>query len=276
MTFSGTYFISVQIAWQRDGGPQLPSQRGHTHTVANSCLRRILRIWWRETIRNERLWNVYVRCWWNRRSDKAAENGLVTLCQANRQQCTTCLNLEASGEKEKINTWRRDLEADVKETVYNWRPISSGPDCLAESCWRPMSQEGQRRPRLIDLALKFLTGHSHTHCTLSSWQLASSAAVPVSYRDAKLPQTSLAQSMTFSILDILSKSDEMECNHLHFWVELRYLKAKVDTHTQNIDELHFLTYRVFIQSDQECFTAEWNDVGHTCVHLLADESINRL
>ena len=47
--------------------------------------------------------------------------------QTNRQHYTTTLNLESRGGGRKEdggrprNTWRRDLEADVKETGYTWR-----------------------------------------------------------------------------------------------------------------------------------------------------------
>ena len=47
--------------------------------------------------------------------------------QASRQNYTTSLNVEPREETRREgnreNTWRRDLEADVKETAYNWRQL---------------------------------------------------------------------------------------------------------------------------------------------------------
>ena len=37
------------------------------------------------------------------------------------------------------------METDVKVTGYNWRQLEryvSGPECLAESCWRPTTRRG--------------------------------------------------------------------------------------------------------------------------------------
>ena len=46
------------------------------------------------------------------------------------------------------NAWRSYLEADVKERqrsgiqLKTIGEVDSGPECLAESCWHPMPQEG--------------------------------------------------------------------------------------------------------------------------------------
>ena len=57
--------------------------------------------------------------------------------QASRQHYMTNLNLESRGENRRgrpRNTWRCDLEADVKETGYTWRQLER----LAQdqSTWR--------------------------------------------------------------------------------------------------------------------------------------------
>ena len=94
----------------------------------------------------------------NRRSDKDAGDGLVALYASQSTALHyTSYSLDPSGrEGKEDNREIRSaaiLEADVKEMEYSWRQLDHGDvgwgsECLAESCWWLMPQEGRRR--LVD------------------------------------------------------------------------------------------------------------------------------
>ena len=102
-------------------------------TFVNSCLRRIVGFWWPEIISNERLWQrtcqIPVEPEIPQRRWRWIGHTLREPCS--RQHNTTIQR----GRKidRPRSTCRRDLEADVKETGYTWRPL----DKLAQdrSAW---------------------------------------------------------------------------------------------------------------------------------------------
>ena len=70
--------------------------------------------------------NIHVRCRWNRRFDRDAGDGLVSLTASQSTALHDKPYLELRRERKRgrqRNTWPRDLEADVKETGYSWRQL---------------------------------------------------------------------------------------------------------------------------------------------------------
>ena len=83
---------------------------------------------------------------------------------AGRRHYTTSLNLEPRGEKETRTTEKHVAPRSGSRRQRNWiqrgtiGEIGPGPECLAESCWRPVPHEGRRRLwLLVDLLIDELT-----------------------------------------------------------------------------------------------------------------------
>ena len=119
-------------------------------TFVNSCRRRIVGVWWPEITSNERLWQrtcqMPVEQEIRQRRWRWIGHTLRKLVDSITRQALTW-NQEG---KRKIgrrkNTWRRDQEADVKETGYTRRQL----EILAQdrSAWR--SHVGGLCPRRGD------------------------------------------------------------------------------------------------------------------------------
>ena len=126
-------------------------------TFVNSCLRRILGIWWPEIISNERLWqrtcqmpveqDIQQRwCRWIGHTLRKPVDSII-------QQALTW-NPEGKRKRGRPRETRRhDLEGDVKETRYTWRQLER----LAQdrSAWRShvgglCPRRGRRRLWVID------------------------------------------------------------------------------------------------------------------------------
>ena len=96
-------------------------------TFINSCLRKILRIYWPETISNRELWQ--------RTGQLAAEEEIKRrkwrwIGHSLRKPSTTitrqALTWNPQGKRRRgrpRNSWRRDLEADAREMGYTWSEI---------------------------------------------------------------------------------------------------------------------------------------------------------
>ncbi|MBN3275678.1 CFDP2 protein, partial [Polyodon spathula] len=93
-------------------------------TFINTCLRRILRIRWPDRISNEQLWQ--------RTRQQPAEEEILqrrwrwigyTLCKPASSTTRQALTWNPQGKRKRgrpRNTWRRDLEADMKRTGHTW------------------------------------------------------------------------------------------------------------------------------------------------------------
>ena len=96
-------------------------------TFINSCLRKILRIHWPETISNKDLWQ--------RTNQLPAEQELRrrrwrwighTLRKPPSNITRQALTWNPQGKRKRgrpKNTWRRDLEADTRQMGYSWREL---------------------------------------------------------------------------------------------------------------------------------------------------------
>ena len=95
-------------------------------TVVNSYLRRILDIWWHEIISNERsrqrTCQIPVEQEIRQKRWRWIGHTLRKPVDSITRQALTTWNPEGKRKTGRPwNTWRRDLEADVKETGYTWR-----------------------------------------------------------------------------------------------------------------------------------------------------------
>ena len=108
-----------------NGGPQWPRLK-RIQTFDNSCLRIILGVWWPETTNNEWLWQrtcqmlveheIRQRRWrWIGHTHHKPVNSIIG-------QALTW-NPQGKSKGQPRNMWHCDLEADVKETGYNWAQL---------------------------------------------------------------------------------------------------------------------------------------------------------
>ena len=109
-------------------------------TFVNSCLRRILRIHWPDTISNEDLWR--------RTNQQPIENEIKkrrwrwighTLRKPQSSITRHCLTWTPQGKRKRgrpRNTWKRDLEADTKQMRMTWRELETAAQDRRE--WRIM------------------------------------------------------------------------------------------------------------------------------------------
>ena len=107
-------------------------------TFVNSCLWKILGIWWPEIISNERLWQrpcqMPVEQEFRPRCPRWIGHALRKPVDSIKRQALTW---NPDGKRKRgrpRNTWHRDLEADVKETGYTWRQLEKLPE--DRSAWR--------------------------------------------------------------------------------------------------------------------------------------------
>ena len=70
--------------------------------------------------------------------------------KASQQHHTTSLNREPRGAKEKKATEKQAVLRFGSRKLETVAEIFWRPECLVESCWRPMQQEGRRRLWLIN------------------------------------------------------------------------------------------------------------------------------
>jgi len=96
-------------------------------TFINSCLRKILRIFWPDKISNRELWektkqkpveeDIKHRRWgWIGHTLRKPDNSIT------RQS----LSWNPQGKRKRgrpKNTWRRDLEADIRQSGYTWNQL---------------------------------------------------------------------------------------------------------------------------------------------------------
>ena len=77
--------------------------------------------------------NAHVRCWWNRRSDRDTEDGLVTLSASQSTEFHDKWNPEGKGKEDDVETCGA---RSWKQTSKNWiqletvGEIGSGSECL--------------------------------------------------------------------------------------------------------------------------------------------------
>ena len=109
-------------------------------TFINTCLRRILKIRWPDTISNENLWM--------QTNQKPVDQDIMhrrwrwighTLRKPATSTTRTALSWNPQGKRKRgrpRNTWRRDLDADRKGTGYTWRQLET----LAQdrAAWRTL------------------------------------------------------------------------------------------------------------------------------------------
>ena len=110
-------------------------------TFVDSCLRRILGVWWPETTDNERLWQrAWQRRWrWTGHTNCKPGTISITWQQEPREE------MERGQPR---NTWHCDLEADANKLDITWE-TGSGPECLAEFIFVAHAPGGATRA-LID------------------------------------------------------------------------------------------------------------------------------
>ena len=98
-------------------------------TFINTCLKRILKIRWPDTISNENLWN--------QTNQQPVDQDILhrrwrwighTLCKPASSTTRIALTWNQQGKQRRgrpRNTWRRDLDADRKGTGYSWRQLEA-------------------------------------------------------------------------------------------------------------------------------------------------------
>ena len=106
---------------QRHGGRTTVTTTKRIQTFVNGCLRRIVGGWWPEIISNERLWRRTSDAGRTRDPTETMEMDWSHLCKPVDSITRQALTWNPEGKRKRgrpRNTWRRDLEADAKETGY--------------------------------------------------------------------------------------------------------------------------------------------------------------
>ena len=100
------------------------STTNRIQTFVNSCLRRILGVWWIETISSEWLWQRICQIRAEREIQQRSWRWIGHILRKPVDSITGQALTLNQGKRKKgrpRNTWPCNLEADVKETGDNWR-----------------------------------------------------------------------------------------------------------------------------------------------------------